>query len=231
MLNNNYIYTQVAIGNRRRLGVSCLVLTLPLDHHSKANRLSQPHSITPPTQLGVNDTQRWVDLENLPIPADSEHNYISQMSRGPSVTQESVPAAEYREWPFEGRIGHETTYNLEFKLPGISKCLTLPVEACDNCSNVDLSVTPTRRLKAPYFKASTPASRPRTKVAWMPEDDTRLVDLKNGGSSISPSLTGVLGQAMCGVLRSLKAALQRVTLIDLRLIKPVSQGARYIVAL
>jgi hypothetical protein len=49
---------------------------------------------------------------------------------------------------------------------------------CDNGSNEDVLATPLTCPKAPsHSKISTPASRPRTK--WEPEDDTRLVDIKN----------------------------------------------------
>lgn len=47
---------------------------------------------------------------------------------------ESAPIAEYQEWPFQGflkrmRIVDDTTYNLEFKLPDISKCLDPPIDS------------------------------------------------------------------------------------------------------
>jgi hypothetical protein len=111
---------------------------------------------------------------------------MSETSRYPSATPEWEPAAEYQEWPFQGflkrtRIGNKIIYNLEFKLPCISERLNLPVEACG--SDVDMSATPTTRLRAPYFKVSTLASRAQTKVGWKPEDDTRLVNMKNGGCS------------------------------------------------
>jgi hypothetical protein len=49
---------------------------------------------------------------HTPVPVEQ---HISQTSRSPSATQESVPVAEYQEWPFQGflkrtRIGTETTY-------------------------------------------------------------------------------------------------------------------------
>jgi hypothetical protein len=117
-------------------------------------------------------------------PVEVEH-HISQTSRSPSATRDPIPVAEYQEWPFQGflkrtRIGTETTYNLVFKLPCVSKLLQLPIEACDD---EDVPTTPTTCPKAPYSKASTRASRPRTRVGWKPEDDTRLVDMKNCGRS------------------------------------------------
>jgi hypothetical protein len=97
--------------------------------------------------------------------------HISQTSRSPSATREVAPIAEYQEWPFQGflkrtRIGNETTYNLEFKLPCMSKLLSLPIEACDE---EDAPTTPTTRSKAPYSKVPSPASRPRTRVECGPK--------------------------------------------------------------
>jgi hypothetical protein len=73
------------------------------------------------------------------------------------------------------RIRNETKYNLEFKLPCMSKLLSLPIKAYDN---EDLPATPMTCPKAPYSKVSTSTSRPRTRVKWTPEDDTKLVDMK-----------------------------------------------------
>jgi hypothetical protein len=111
--------------------------------------------------------------------------HISQTSRSSSAIRESAPIAEYQEWPFQGflkriRIGNETTYNLEFNLPCMSKLLSLPTEACDD---EDVPTTPKTRSKAPYPKVSTRTSRPRTRVKWMPEEDTKLVNMKKRGCS------------------------------------------------
>ena len=76
------------------------------------------------------------------------------------------------------RIRNETTYNLEFKLPCMSRLLSLPIEACDK---EDALTIPLTRSKVPYSKVSTRASQPRTRVGWKPEDDTRLVDMKKSG--------------------------------------------------
>jgi hypothetical protein len=122
-------------------------------------------------------------------PVEVRH-HISQTFRSPSATKESVPVAAYQEWPFQGflkrtRIGNETTYNLEFKLPCISERLNLPIEVCDDGSNEDVLASPLTRPKAPssHSKISTLASRFRTKVGWTPEDDTRLVNMRNSGRS------------------------------------------------
>ena len=96
-----------------------------------------------------------------------------------------MPFAEHQEWPFQGllkrtRIGTETKYNLEFKFPCISKLINLPTEACDE---EDVPTTPMTCPNAPYSKVSTQESRPRTRVGWKAEDDTRLVDMKRSGCS------------------------------------------------
>jgi hypothetical protein len=111
--------------------------------------------------------------------------HVSQTSRSPSATRELAPIAEYQEWPFQGflkrtRIGNETTYNLEFKLLYLSKLLSLPIEAHNEGG---VPTTPTARPMAPSSKVSTPTSRPRTRAKWMPEDDTKLVDMKKSGCS------------------------------------------------
>jgi hypothetical protein len=111
--------------------------------------------------------------------------HTPESSRSPSARHESVTFAVYQEWPFQGflkrtRIGNETTYNLEFKLPRMSELLSLPIETFDD---KDVPTTPATRPKAPYPKVSTATSRPRTRVGWKEEDDTRLVDMKRSGCS------------------------------------------------
>jgi len=142
-------------------------LTPPLDHNSKA-RLRQPHNITPPlaTQLEVDDTLSQAD------PVDDEH-HISRTSRSPSAPTESVPIAEYQEWPFHGflkrtKIGNETTYNLEFKLP----CREAPAKAA------------IPNEAAAHSKIYPAALRPQIKRApWTPEEDVTLLKMRNEGCS------------------------------------------------
>jgi hypothetical protein len=60
--------------------------------------------------------------------------------------------------PFQGflkrtRIGNDTTYNLEFKLPCISERLELSIEMCNHDFNKDMPATPLTRLKVPYSKS------------------------------------------------------------------------------
>jgi hypothetical protein len=109
--------------------------------------------------------------------------HISQTSRSSSATGESVPVAEYQEWPFEGflkrtRIGNETTYNLEFKLPCLPKLLSLPIEPCEGNAS-----TPPKPSEAPHSSISSTASRPRINGGWKEEEDKTLVDMKRSGCS------------------------------------------------
>ncbi|KAI9857987.1 MAG: hypothetical protein M1813_007957 [Trichoglossum hirsutum] len=53
-------------------------------------------------------------------------------ARNEGACRVGIPIAEYQEWPFQGilkrtKIGNETTYNLEFKLPCITGRLNLPI--------------------------------------------------------------------------------------------------------
>lgn len=140
--------------------------------------------------------------------------HISETSRSPSATQNSVPIAEYQEWPFQGflkrtRIGNEITYNLEFKLPCLSKLLSLPIEAHDEG---DVPTTPTGRPEATSSKVSTPTSRGWTRAKWMPEDDTKLVDMKKNGCSWKeinaafPDRTPGMIQVRCSTKRKSRLA-------------------------
>ena len=69
-----------------------------------------------------------------PTPVDNDDHHTSPTSRSPSLTVESAPVAEYREWPFQGflkriTIGNQTTYNLEFTLPRIPEHLDLSLHS------------------------------------------------------------------------------------------------------
>jgi len=97
----------------------------------------------------------------------------------------NTPYCQGHEWPFQGflkriRIGDETPYNLEFKLPCMSKLLSVPMEACDG---EDAPTTRTRRPTSSRTKVSTLASRSRTRVKWTLVDDLKLVDMKKSGCS------------------------------------------------
>jgi hypothetical protein len=124
-------------------------------------------------------------------PVEAEHD-ISQTSRSPSTIRESVPIAKYQEWPFQGFlkrtiIRNETTYNLEFKLPCMSECLSLPmiVESLDIGSNQEEPVNLATRHKTPsYSKTRAATSRQQKKRAlWTLEEDTTLRTMRNDGCS------------------------------------------------
>jgi hypothetical protein len=164
----------------------------PLNHNSKA-RLRQPHSRTPPLamQLEVDDTQSQADPKNPPTPVDDEH-HISRTPRSPSAPTESVPIAEYQEWPFQGflkrtKIGSETTYNLEFKLPHISGRLNQPInpKALHICSSREaLAKVAIPHEAVAHSKMCPAALRPQIKRApWTPEEDATLLKMRNEGCS------------------------------------------------
>ena len=72
------------------------------------------------TSFEVGDAQSRADHRCSQTFILDEHRNTSQTSRSPSII-ETVPAAEYQEWPFQGclkrtKIGDDVTYNLEFKL-------------------------------------------------------------------------------------------------------------------
>lgn len=64
-----------------------------------------------------------------------------------------LPIAEYQEWPFRcflkrTRIGHDTTYNLEFQLQHILEPLHLPI--LSQALNVDSDELTSTKTFIPY---------------------------------------------------------------------------------
>lgn len=164
----------------------------PLDYNSKA-RLRQPHSVTPPLamQLEVDDMQPQADPRNPPTPVNDEH-HTPHPSRSPSAPTESVTTTEYQEWPFQGflrhtKIGNETTYNLEFKLPCILGQLKQPISS--ETLGISSSREPSAKAAIPHeatahSKMYPAALRPQIKRAlWTPEEDTTLLKMRNKGCS------------------------------------------------
>jgi hypothetical protein len=159
-------------------------LTPPPGPHSGSRLLRHSRSITPPTRLDIDHAQAHANGDNSPSPVDDEHPCVSRLSRSPSATGNSDLAAEYQEWPFQGflkcvRVGNETTYNLEFKLPCMSECSGLPIS--DNTfSSISLqaSATPRRRRKTSSHSKPRAAvlSTLTKRVPWKPEEDTKLLD-------------------------------------------------------
>ncbi|KAH6716257.1 hypothetical protein BKA61DRAFT_461898, partial [Leptodontidium sp. MPI-SDFR-AT-0119] len=92
----------------------------------------------------------------------------------------AVPAAEYQEWPFQGflkrtKIGDNVTYNLEFKLPSISKHLHLPInpKTLDICSSKEVPAkVPTHHEADAHSKTrQAPLQPKKRRVKWTPEED------------------------------------------------------------
>lgn len=99
------------------------------------------------------------------------------------MASKATPLAEYQEWPFQGflkrtRIGNDITYNLEFKLPSISKRLQLSInsKALDIYSSKEaLANASTHHDTAVYSKVHQALLKPKkSKVSWI-EDDIKLV--------------------------------------------------------
>jgi hypothetical protein len=94
-------------------------------------RLGRPRSLTPPlaTQVEINDAQSQADHGYPQAPINNEH-HPSRTSRSSSAATESVPVAEYQEWPFQGfpkqtGITNAIAYNPEFNLTRIPEHLNL----------------------------------------------------------------------------------------------------------
>jgi hypothetical protein len=143
-------------------------------------------------QLKGGDTQSQANPGNPPTPSDDEQHHISRASRTPSAPIESVPIAEYQEWPFQGflkrtKIGSETTYNLEFKLPCILEHLNLPINPKELhiCSSREAPAKVAIPLEAAAHSKMYPAAlRPQIKrAAWTPEEDAALLKMRNEGCS------------------------------------------------
>ncbi|KAH9204512.1 hypothetical protein DL95DRAFT_277871, partial [Leptodontidium sp. 2 PMI_412] len=116
-------------------------------------------------------------------PADDEHRHTPRASRRPSAPAESVPVAEYQEWPFQSflkrtTIGNETTYNLEFTLPYIPEHLYRPIpsKALGNSTDKETPAeVATLHNAMEYSKVYPAASRSRVKrVRWTPEEDATI---------------------------------------------------------
>ena len=99
----------------------------------------------------------------------------------------AVLVAEHKEWPFHGvlrrtRIGDDTMFNLEFKLPSILEHLNLPInpEALAICSSREaLSKPLVADEAATHSKIYQALSRPPKKRAlWTSEEDAALVKMR-----------------------------------------------------
>ncbi|KAL2357207.1 hypothetical protein BJ546DRAFT_967135 [Cryomyces antarcticus] len=163
----------------------------PLSRPGPERRMVQHGRLTPPSapQHEAYDVQSLAEHGCSPALADNKRQHIPRTPRSPSATRELVPVAEYQEWPFQGflkrtRIGNETTYNFEFKLPCISEQLDLPisVEALGIDSNREAtakSVNPHRATS--HSKIHAAASRPQRRAPWTPKEDAKLCKMKKDG--------------------------------------------------
>jgi hypothetical protein len=127
----------------------------------------------------IDDAQHQVDHECLSTFVDDSHQHASRASRSPSVASETVPVAEYREWPFQGflkrtRIGDDVTYSLEFKLPSISEHLHLPIDP--NALDINHDAAAHSQIQ------QAPLKPKKSKVSWV-EDDIKLAQMWNEGRS------------------------------------------------
>ena len=120
---------------------------------------------------------------------DKEHD---TPSRSPSATAESIPSAEYQEWPLRGflkrtRIGKETTFNLEFHLTHLPEDLELsaPFAALGSSFSAETSSQPQVSHSAvAHSKMHHVVSQPSTKrVKWTEEEDATLVRMREDGCS------------------------------------------------
>ena len=182
------------IARLRKCGLDS-VLSLPqlVGTYSKAATPPRQHSstprITPPStmQPEMDEARPQAEHGHQPTPVDDEHHHTPRTSRSPSAAVESVAMAEYQEWLFQGflkrtKIGNETTYNLEFKLPRISEHLNLPIdpEALDMSTNSERSAEAGIPHEAVAHSKTYPvAVRPQIKrVRWAPEEDATILKMR-----------------------------------------------------
>jgi len=141
-------------------------------------------------------------------PTFHNEDHASRSSRSPSAATEAVPVAEYEEWPFQGflkrtKIGNDIMYNLEFKLPRISKHLNLPINpgALDICSSREAPKSPTRHDVAAYSKIRQAPLRPQKNcVRWTTEEDATLLQMRNDGCSWE-EISAALPRQSIGTIR------------------------------
>jgi hypothetical protein len=127
----------------------------------------------------IDDAQPQVDHECPSTFVDNSHQHASRPSRSPSVASETVPVAEYQEWPFQGflkriKIGDDVTYNLEFKLPSISEHLRLPIDP--NALDINHDTAEHSKIH------QAPLKPKKSRVSWV-EDDIKLAQMWNEGRS------------------------------------------------
>ncbi|KAF2185453.1 hypothetical protein K469DRAFT_442261, partial [Zopfia rhizophila CBS 207.26] len=103
---------------------------------------------------------------------------------------EPMAAAEYQEWPFQGflkctTISNEIIYNMVFKLPRVSGCVSLPINptALGIPSDGKTSTSPATIHEAqsqPKTLSTTKEAEPK-RGKWTPEEDETLRSMRENG--------------------------------------------------
>ncbi|KAH8591194.1 hypothetical protein B0O99DRAFT_690798 [Bisporella sp. PMI_857] len=135
---------------------------------------------------------------------NNSHRHVSRPFPSPSAATEEVLFAEYQEWPFQGflkctKVGNETTYNFEFKLPSISGHFHLPIglNASDNnhdaAAHSKMHQAPLQIKKQSVEQKSTRAAAcrvppvtlqaKRTRIPWTAEESEKILEMKKEGYS------------------------------------------------
>ena len=166
---------------KRRKPLSALAVTTPF-HVPQSRPLVSPST----ANLEIDDVQPQAD-HGCPSPlVDDEQHDASRTSRSPSMATAAVLVAEYKEWSFHGilrrtKIGDDTMFKLEFKLPSILEHLSLPInlEALATCSSREaLSKPLVADEAATHSKIYQPSSwPPKRRALWTSEEDATLVEL------------------------------------------------------
>jgi hypothetical protein len=150
--------------------------------HTPELRLGEPGPLVvlSATTPEIDDAQPQADNGCPSTFVDNSHHHALRTSRSPSAATETVPFAEYREWPLQGflkctKIGSETTYNLEFKLPLTSGHLHIPI---------DPKALDTNHNAAAHSQIRQAPLKPKKiKVPWTEEEDIKLLQMWNEGRS------------------------------------------------
>lgn len=178
------------------------VLEAPREYGAKLGvrrprRLSSPSSV----QVETDDVQSQTQWSTF---IDNKQHDTQQPSRNSSATAESVPTAEYQEWPLHGflkriRIGKETIFNLDFHLTHLPEDLELSVapEALDS-SCIETSAhsavahSKTRRVALWH---------PTKRAQWTPKEDAILVRMTEEDNCSWEEISAALPSRSLGAIQ------------------------------
>jgi hypothetical protein len=126
----------------------------------------------------IDDAQSQADDGFPSTFVDHSHHHASQTSRSPSAASEAVPFTESWEQPLQcllkcTKVGSETTYNLEFKLPSISGHLHLPIDP----KTLDINHDAAAHSKI----HQAPLQPKKRRVKWTPKEEATLFKMWNDG--------------------------------------------------